>query len=66
MSVSPVQTFSIDNEDEADSYLGDLLANPAYRSMDEVERRAYNLIKDPRVKNYFLGRAKQMLDAKPT
>jgi hypothetical protein len=61
MTVGPIETFSIQHESEADSYLEDLLAKPEYRSMDEVEKRAKNLIKDIRLRSYFLDRAKVVL-----
>jgi hypothetical protein len=58
MTVGPVEPFVIENESEADAYLKDLLAKHEYRSMDEVERRANKLIKDARLKNYFINKAK--------
>ncbi len=61
MTVGPIQPFSIEHESEADSYLKDLLANPEYRSMGEVERRAKKLIKDSRLRDYFIDKAKAAL-----
>jgi hypothetical protein len=51
----------IENETYADDYLTDLLKNPEYRSMDVVRARAAEYIKDPRVKNYFIDKAKELL-----
>jgi hypothetical protein len=56
-----VEPFTIENESEADLYLRDLLENPAYRNMDEVQMRAQKYIKDEHLKNYFINRAKDIL-----
>jgi hypothetical protein len=61
MNVGPIQSFMIENETYADDYLTDLLKNPEYRSMDVVRARAAEYIKDPRVKNYFIDKAKELL-----
>ena len=57
-----IETFKIEDESEADAYLRDLLANPEYRSMDEVYVRAQKLIPDARLRNYFINRAKVILE----
>ena len=41
-----VEFFKIEHESEADEYLKDLLANPQYRSMNEVQLRAEKYIED--------------------
>lgn len=61
MPVSLAETFRIENQTEDDVYLESLLANEKYRSMDEVQRRAQGLIEDPRIKQYFLDKAAEML-----
>ncbi len=63
MSVSPIRSFTIENEIYADEYLTDLLKNPEDRSMDVVCVRADEYCKDERVKNYFINKAKEMLRA---
>jgi hypothetical protein len=60
-SLSEISPFTIDYESEADYYLKDLLSKPEYRSMDEVLIRAQKLIKNPRVKAYFIDKAKEIL-----
>jgi hypothetical protein len=61
MPVGPVESFTIDNESEADDYLDDLLKRPENRSMDIVERHASNRIKDTRIRHYFVTKATGML-----
>ena len=61
MAIGPIQTFFIERETEADSYLSALLAEPENRSMDVVRAHAQRLIKDDDLKTYFLIRAKQTL-----
>ncbi len=61
MGVSPVQSFAIENETDADEYLTDLLAKAEYRSMDEVYARAAKYCKGERVRNYFINTAKEIL-----
>lgn len=61
--IMKVEPFTIQNESEADSYLTDLLENPEYRSMDEVELRAARYIKDANIRNYFIGKAIEILNA---
>lgn len=61
MSVGPIQSFGIENETYADDYLTALFEKPEYRSMDEVRQRAAEYIKDERLKNYFINKAKDML-----
>ena len=61
MPVGPIEPFAIESELEADDYLRDLLANPDYRSMDEVRRRAEKLVKNEPLKNYFINRGQELL-----
>jgi hypothetical protein len=61
MPVGPIEPFVIENEHEADAYLRDLLANPDYRSMDEVRRREQNIIKTETLKTYFINRGQELL-----
>jgi len=56
-----IETFKIENESEADTYLRDMLAKPEYRSMNEVEVRAQKLIQDENIENYFINKAKEIL-----
>jgi hypothetical protein len=56
-----VEPFMIENESEADSYVQALLAKPEYRSMDEVRVRAQKYIKDARLKEYFIDKARGIL-----
>jgi hypothetical protein len=60
-AVSPIEPFSIDDEVEALAYLNDLLKREEYRSMDEVERRAWKYIKDCNLRVYFINKAKEIL-----
>lgn len=61
--IMKVESFTIENKSEADSYLTDLLEKPEYRSMDEVESRAARYIKDASIRDYFIGKAREMLNA---
>lgn len=63
MPVGPVELFKIESEDEADYYLTELLRDPENRSMTEVLLREQEYVKDPRVKVYFINKAKEMLAA---
>lgn len=56
-----IESFSIDNESDADDYLKDLLANPEYQSIGEVNIRAQKYIKDENIKTYFINKAKEIL-----
>lgn len=56
-----IESFRIDNKGEADAYLRDMLAKPEYRSMNEVEVRAQKLIPNPRLRAYFINKAKEVL-----
>ena len=58
-----VEQFTIQDVSEADSYLTDLLEKPEYQSMDEVELRAAQYIKDASIRDYFIGKAREMLNA---
>ncbi|UGY29935.1 hypothetical protein HU675_0020995 [Bradyrhizobium septentrionale] len=49
-----VGSFRIENEIYADEYLDALLAEPKYRSMDEVRMRAAKFIPNAKVKTYFI------------
>lgn len=61
MSVGPVQSFVIEDEHTAASYLRDLLAKPEYRSMDVVRERAGKYIPDPDLKRWFLNAGQEAL-----
>ncbi len=61
MSLGPIQSYVIENKVDADYYLNDLLKQPQYRSMDEVNLRAQKYIKDTQVKNYFINKATEIL-----
>jgi transcriptional regulator with XRE-family HTH domain len=61
--IMKVETFKIESEAEADDYLKDLLEKDEYRSMNVVEVRAQELIKDEHLKNYFINKAKEILKA---
>lgn len=58
-----IEPFQIENESEADSYLHDLLSKPECRSIDVVRQRANTLIKDAALKNYFVTKATELLQA---
>jgi hypothetical protein len=62
MTVGRVGPFVIENEIEADEYLGGLLQKPEYRSMHEVHTRAQKFIKDDYLKSYFINKAKELLE----
>jgi hypothetical protein len=61
--LSAIETFKIENEDEADAYLRDLFAKPEYRSMNEVYVRAQKLITDKHLRDYFINKAKAILES---
>jgi hypothetical protein len=61
MNVGPIQTYMIENEPEADYYLTSLFDKSEYRSMDVVHVRAAEHIKDERLKNYFINKARELL-----
>ncbi len=56
-----IKKFMIENESEADDFLSDLLTNEKYRSMDEVKMRSQELIKDINLQNYFINKAREIL-----
>jgi hypothetical protein len=60
VAIGPVEQFKIESETEADSYLKDLLAKPENRSLTEVRTHAA-LIRDKRLQDYFVERAKEIL-----
>jgi hypothetical protein len=62
MSVEMATSFRIENKTYADDYLKALFENPEYRSMDQVHMRAAKYISDPRVKKYFIDKAKAYFD----
>jgi len=62
MNVSPVGPFTIEDESAADEYLEALFEKPEYRSMHEVRLRADEHIRDKRVKDYFIEKAKAGLE----
>ena len=59
--ISPITTYKIESESEADDYLKDLLSKKEYKSIDEVELRAKKLIDDDNLRNYFINKAKVLL-----
>jgi hypothetical protein len=59
--ISEIQSFRIDTESDADEYLDELLRDSKYRSMDEIEGRAQTLIKDEKIRDYFVERGKEKL-----
>jgi hypothetical protein len=61
MTIMIVESYRIESESEADDYLRDLLAKPEYRSMNEVNMRAQQLIKNDRLKSHFIKKAKEIL-----
>ena len=58
-----IEPFIIQNESEAYYYLISLLEKTEYRSMGEVELRAAQYIKDASIRNYFIDKAREMLNA---
>ena len=62
MGVTPAAPYTIDDKADADYYLSELLAQPQYRSMDEVNRRAQSYIRDATIKEYFINKAKALLN----
>lgn len=58
-----VQPFSLDNQEDADSYLSDLLKRPEYRSITEIEYRACKYIKDPALRDDFISKGRAALAA---
>jgi hypothetical protein len=65
MAAGPIEKLTLDNEQEADDYLRDLLMQPELRSIEEVEKRAKALIKDDRLRNRFITKAKATLASLP-
>jgi hypothetical protein len=63
MSISPIQSFVIDHESIANSYMRDLLAKPECRSMDEIRMRADKYIPDADLKNCFINEGEKRLRA---
>ena len=65
MAAGPIEKLTLDNEQEADDYLRDLLMQPELRSIEEVEKRAKALIKDDRLRNRFIIKARATLASLP-
>ncbi len=62
MSISSVQTYVMDHENEADSYLETLFQNPENRSMDVVHQRAATInFKNDHFRNYFINKGRELL-----
>jgi hypothetical protein len=61
MNVEAVRSYVIESEADADYYLTSLFEKPEYRSMDEAHIRAAHYIKDEHLKNYFINKAKALL-----
>lgn len=56
-----VESWKIETEEEADSYLRDLLSKPEYRSMDEVQARAQRFVPDDQLRAYFINKGREIL-----
>ncbi|WP_445367849.1 hypothetical protein ACH5Y9_23980 [Methylomonas sp. BW4-1] len=56
-----IEKFKIESESEADAFLRDLLSNQEYRSMNEVEYRAQELIINEPLRKYFMHKAQELL-----
>lgn len=56
-----VAAFTIENETYAENYLKSLFKNPAYRTMEEVQKRAQRYIVDAETRTYFIERGKSIL-----
>lgn len=63
MSQSGVMPYTIDDEDEADSYLNAVLQKPEYRSMEEVIIRAQKYARNEHIKQYMIARGQVMLES---
>lgn len=55
------QSFTIETEAEAQTYLADLLRNPKNRSMSEIARHCALRIRDQKIKAFFLTEGATML-----
>lgn len=58
-----VQTHTLDTEDEARTFLADLLKHPDYQSQEVIEARCAKMVKDPAIRAYFLAEGAKMLAA---
>ncbi|MBN6824611.1 hypothetical protein JRF84_34170 [Methylobacterium organophilum] len=56
-----VEPYTIDTEDEARTYLADLLKHPDYQSQQVIEARCAKLVKDPAIRAFFLAEGATML-----
>ena len=56
-----IETFNIDIEFDADYFLSELLAEPKYRSIDEVAGRVQNVVKGKQLQKYCIDKAKEIL-----
>lgn len=60
--MSNIESFKIENKEEADAYLEDLLNKPDYRSLDEIKLRAQKLIPNSELANYFIAKGAKILE----
>lgn len=56
-----IEKFKIENENQADAFLKDLLADERYRSIGEVEYRAQDLIPSEKLRAYFINKGRELL-----
>jgi hypothetical protein len=56
-----VEPYTIDSEDEARTYLTDLLKHPDYQSQHVIEARCAKLVKEPAIRAFFLAEGARML-----
>jgi hypothetical protein len=61
MPIGQTRSFTINSEGEADYCLKELFKIPGYRSMDVVNMNAQAYIANPRIKEYFVKKAKEIL-----
>lgn len=62
MPMEPIKEFRIENEGDADARLRALFKIPENRSMNAVIEHAED-IEDPRVRTYFITKAREILGA---
>lgn len=55
-----VERYTIDSEDEARTYLTDLLRDPTKRSVSEIERHCDLHVTDPGIRAFFLAEGTRM------
>jgi hypothetical protein len=62
MPIEPIKEFNIENEGDADLRLSALFKIPENRSMNAIMEHAED-IEDPRIRTYFITKAREMLGA---